>query len=74
MTSTRKDLYFHVQHLSNYIIIRFVFLEIEAAKVMILGAKVRTHVRTLLTHIKAHLHGNGGNRVCMRLLQPYLPF
>ncbi|KAG5638347.1 hypothetical protein H0H81_000480 [Sphagnurus paluster] len=33
----------------------FVFLDIEASKVMVLGAKVTTHVKTLLGHIKAHL-------------------
>ncbi|RDB20840.1 Linoleate 10R-lipoxygenase [Hypsizygus marmoreus] len=40
----------------------FIFLDIEAAKVMVLGAKVSTHVRGLLGHIKGHLHGHGGKR------------
>lgn len=55
----------------TWFIIRFIFLEIEAAKVMILGAKVRTDIRNLLTHIKNHLHGHGGNRVCTSLLQKH---
>ncbi|KAF9466079.1 linoleate diol synthase [Collybia nuda] len=40
----------------------FIFLEIEASKVMVLEGKVRPHVRKLLMHIKNHLHGNGSNR------------
>ncbi|KAF8074859.1 linoleate diol synthase [Lyophyllum atratum] len=36
----------------------FIFLDIEASKVMVLGAKISTHVKTLLGHIKGHL-GSG---------------
>lgn len=40
----------------------FVFLEIEPANVMVLGAKVRHDTRELLGHIKNHLYGAGGVR------------
>ncbi|GLB41915.1 putative animal haem peroxidase [Lyophyllum shimeji] len=33
----------------------FIFLDIEASKFMVLGAKVSSHVKTLLGHIKSHL-------------------
>jgi hypothetical protein len=42
---------------------RFVFLEIEASKVMVLGAKVRRDTRELLGHIKDNLYGQIGPRV-----------
>ncbi|KAF5383694.1 hypothetical protein D9615_003624 [Tricholomella constricta] len=40
----------------------FVFLDIEASKIMVLGAKVTTHVRALLGHIKNHLGQGITNR------------
>lgn len=41
----------------------FIFLDIEASKVMVLQAKVLEHINTLLGHIKSHLQGQGNKRI-----------
>jgi len=42
---------------------RFIFLDVEAAKVMVLEERVKGYVENLLRHIKSNLVVNAGQRV-----------
>ena len=42
---------------------RFIFLDVEAAKVMVLEERVKGYVQSLLRHIKSNLVVNAGQRV-----------
>jgi len=51
---------------------RFIFLNVEASKVMVLEKKVKGHVEKLLRLITGGLGGNVGSRVSIYIARAYL--